>query len=80
MACTADYSGGGTYFEELDTVITLDGGEILTFDAKLVHQGLPITRGCRFLMVGFCYTEDAREASQPGNVSTALDLIPTAEI
>lgn len=49
-------------------------GQLLTFDAKLFHRGLPITSGRRYLLVGFCFTT-AEAASTPGNLSTSLKLI-----
>jgi hypothetical protein len=48
-----DYSGGGTYFECLDSTIHIQRGHALIFPGKLRHCGQRITWGLRFLLVGF---------------------------
>lgn len=71
----SDYDGGGTYFSDVALHLTLEQGHLVIFDAKLDHQGLPITRGVRYLLVAFCYTKDEREARVEGNVSLECDMI-----
>ena len=70
-----DFSAGGTYFEHLNEVVTLDKGQMLLFNAKLFHTGMPITRGTRYLLVGFCHC-DATNAVQPGNIGLNFEQIP----
>lgn len=48
-----DYDGGGTYFECLDATVHIQRGHALVFPGKLRHCGQRITRGLRFLLVGF---------------------------
>lgn len=48
-----DYDGGGTYFECLDATVHVQRGHALVFPGKLRHCGQRITRGLRFLLVGF---------------------------
>ena len=68
LSNAADYSGGGTWFEALESVVHLDKGEAIVFDAKLFHAGVPITRGRRYLLVAFVYTADERQAACPGDL------------
>ncbi|VEU35909.1 unnamed protein product [Pseudo-nitzschia multistriata] len=51
--CGMDYDGGGTYFECLDATVHIQRGHALVFPGKLRHRGTKITRGLRFLLVGF---------------------------
>lgn len=72
-----DYIGGGTHFlPPVDKFVHCDQGSILIFPAHLMHEGVTITHGCRFLLVAFCFTEDCNEALRPGNVSLSLRSIP----
>ena len=48
-----DYDGGGTYFECMDATVHVQRGHALIFPGKLRHCGQRITRGLRFLLVGF---------------------------
>eukprot|EP00873_Tetraselmis_striata_P021620 jgi/Tetstr1/441884/TSEL_030094.t1 len=84
LSSRAAYDGGGTAFDALspcgDAVpgeprapLHLDQGELLLFDAGLYHAGLPITRGTRYLLVGFCHVSAAATRA-PGNVG--LNLMP----
>ena len=56
-----DYDGGGTNFDVLgEDTVHLARGECLIFDSKMYHSGVPISRGVRYILVGFCFTnEDA---------------------
>jgi len=51
--CGMDYTGGGTYFECLDSTVHVQRGHALIFPGKLRHCGQRITSGLRFLLVGF---------------------------
>mmetsp|Transcript_30836 Transcript_30836/g.68312 ORF Transcript_30836/g.68312 Transcript_30836/m.68312 type:complete len:834 (+) Transcript_30836:1396-3897(+) len=51
--CGADFKGGGTYFECIDSTVHLSRGQALIFPGKLRHRGQKITSGHRFLLVGF---------------------------
>ena len=48
-----DYECGGTYIEVIDSTIHLQRGQVLIFPGKLRHRGQKITKGVRFLLVGF---------------------------
>jgi len=47
------YEGGGTYFPDADAVVRLEFGEFLIHPGGLVHGGVNITQGTRYLMVLF---------------------------
>jgi len=51
--CGWDYDGGGTYFEGMGATVHLQRGQCLIFPGKLRHCGQKITKGLRFLLVGF---------------------------
>ncbi len=71
-----DYEGGGTYFRLTDRVLHLSQGSMITFDAKLYHRGVKITRGVRYLLVGFCHTDPVAKLIEKLVVSgTGCDCI-----
>jgi hypothetical protein len=47
-----DFEGGGTYFDDGLTA-HLEQGDILIHSSRIKHAGLPITKGTRYLLVGF---------------------------
>mmetsp|Transcript_19155 Transcript_19155/g.27573 ORF Transcript_19155/g.27573 Transcript_19155/m.27573 type:complete len:220 (+) Transcript_19155:189-848(+) len=69
------YTGGGTEFDALRqeerSVLHLEQGELLIFNAALYHSGVPILAGTRYLLVGFCYTSD-EAARTTGNLDLKL--------
>jgi hypothetical protein len=48
----SDFEGGGTYFDD-GLISRLEQGDILIHSSRIKHSGLPITSGCRYLLVGF---------------------------
>jgi hypothetical protein len=48
----ADFDGGGTYFED-GIVSRLEKGDMLIHRGKTKHSGVSITRGKRYILVGF---------------------------
>jgi hypothetical protein len=67
-----DYDGGGTYFESLDTTVHVQRGHALVFPGKLRHCGQRITKGVRFLLVGFLVDKGIMPvlSTLPGPMST----------
>lgn len=53
-----DFDGGGTWFESIDSVVQLAQGDCVYHDARIMHQGIDITRGERYILVGFVDTAD----------------------
>jgi len=52
LSNTTDFEGGGTYFDDGLTTY-LEQGDILIHSSRIKHAGLPITKGTRYLLVGF---------------------------
>ena len=48
-----DYTGGGTYFQDLNCTVHLQRSQMLIFRGKRRHCGMSIRSGCRYLLVGF---------------------------
>jgi len=49
---SSEFEGGGTYFDD-GLTSRLEQGDILIHSSRIKHSGLPITAGCRYLLVGF---------------------------
>jgi hypothetical protein len=49
---SSEFEGGGTYFDD-GLTSRLEQGDILIHSSRIKHSGLPITKGCRYLLVGF---------------------------
>jgi len=64
--CGLDYDGGGTYFECLNATVHVQRGHALIFPGKLRHCGQRITRGLRYLLVGFLV-----DKAQPASNTTS---------
>lgn len=47
-----EFEGGGTYFDDGLTAY-LNQGDMIIHSGKIKHSGLPITKGVRYLLVGF---------------------------
>jgi predicted 2-oxoglutarate/Fe(II)-dependent dioxygenase YbiX len=89
LSDSQSYEGGGSYFPNLNTInptngsttdnksIHLNQGEMLTFASNNYHQGIPITKGQRYLLVGFCYTSlnSKNSINIPGNINLKFKMI-----
>ena len=49
----ADFKGGGTYIEALNTTVQLQQGEALVFSGQLVHSAIAVYSGKRYVLSGF---------------------------
>jgi hypothetical protein len=47
-----DFEGGGTYFDD-GLIVKLEQGSVVVHSSKIKHAGLPITKGTRYILVGF---------------------------
>jgi hypothetical protein len=47
-----DFEGGGTYFDD-GLIMKGEQGDLIIHTSKMNHSGLPITKGTRYLLVGF---------------------------
>lgn len=56
-----DFEGGGTWFESTNEIMQLNQGDALYHDARITHRGVDITKGERYILVGFVDTKDMIE-------------------
>ena len=49
----SDFAGGGTYYKAFDRVLHANRGEILVHHGCQEHGGMAITKGVRYLLIGF---------------------------
>ncbi len=55
----ADYEGGGLNFPEYDrNIYRPDAGAGIAFSCATLHEALPVTKGERFVLVGFFHGEE----------------------
>ena len=56
ISAKADYSGGGTFFEEQQLTVRAEAGHVLLHPGKLTHRhgARPVTNGTRYVIVSFC--------------------------
>lgn len=50
-----EFEGGGTRFVELDQTVSGGRGDCCCFSGRLLHCGVPITQGERFIVAGFVH-------------------------
>jgi hypothetical protein len=55
LSVSSSYTGGGTYFIDLDQTIFLEQGEMLLHPGPAVHCGCEITSGTRYVLVFFIH-------------------------
>jgi GR25 family glycosyltransferase involved in LPS biosynthesis len=53
-----EYEGGGTYYPEFNKTITLKKGSLFLNTGKLKHGGKQITKGVRYILIGFIDIND----------------------
>jgi len=58
----SEFEGGGTYFQHLDEVMSIERGDCVMHSGRVLHAGHPITSGERYILVGFL---DAKVRRQP---------------
>ena len=45
-----DYTGGETRFLESENLIIPQQGQVIVFSHQLWHEGLPVTKGCKYVL------------------------------
>jgi hypothetical protein len=73
-----DYDGGGTYFECMDATVHIQRGHAIIFPGKLRHCGQRITKGLRFLLVGFLVDKAGAQVALQQSSSTKTAASATA--
>ena len=53
----AEYEGGGVWFAATGDAINADAGSVVAFAGGLRHGGLPVTRGTRYIVALFMYSD-----------------------
>lgn len=52
------FEGGGTFFQSTQEIVRPSQGDCVYHDARIQHRGVDITRGERYILVGFVDTVD----------------------
>lgn len=67
-----NFEGGGTYYQSIDKVLHLNQGDVAYHDAHVMHSGIDITKGTRYILVGFIDTIDTIEKDKLANKTNSL--------
>ncbi|KAI8137469.1 hypothetical protein BJV82DRAFT_646841 [Fennellomyces sp. T-0311] len=65
-----DFRGGGTYFASIDSDVQLEQGDCVFHDARIMHRGIDITQGERYILVGFVDTVDTIIKDKAASIRT----------
>ena len=75
----AEYEGGGVWFAATGDAINADAGSVVAFAGGLRHGGLPVTRGTRYIVALFMYSDvNAMSGRARGYTLDELALAPAA--
>eukprot|EP00656_Telonema_subtile_P031690 TRINITY_DN3466_c0_g1_i3.p1 TRINITY_DN3466_c0_g1~~TRINITY_DN3466_c0_g1_i3.p1 ORF type:complete len:223 (-),score=45.65 TRINITY_DN3466_c0_g1_i3:301-969(-) len=55
----SDFDGGGTFYDALDTVLKPTQGEVLVHHSHILHAGVNVTKGARYIVVGFVWVQSS---------------------
>lgn len=53
LSDSSEYNGGGTHFKDDDKIYFLERGDLIIHSSRLEHSGMKITKGTRYILVGF---------------------------
>jgi hypothetical protein len=71
LALNDEYNGGGTYFYQSQSTVSLKTSDVLSFRGDSIeHGGEAITKGSRYIIVAFLYCETEKIES------TSRDIYP----
>jgi hypothetical protein len=56
----SDFEGGGTRFQMLNETVRINAGEVVMHSGKVLHAGNDVTKGIRYIVVGFVRVDDPR--------------------
>jgi hypothetical protein len=54
----SEFEGGGTYFYNNQKLLKPTNNEVVIHCGLIYHEGAKITKGQRYLLIGFCYASD----------------------
>ena len=75
----SEFQGGGTYFKHTDKTVEINQGDCVVHSGTVLHAGRNITRGRRYLLVGFVESNPSRVPSALRNLFSA-PLMQIAEL
>lgn len=61
----SDFTGGGTYFQDLRGAVRPPIGHVLAFDGNLLHAGDVLMTGTRYIIAAFLLLAPAGEVAEP---------------
>jgi hypothetical protein len=64
LSSPSSFDGGGTFFEDLDETVCPGRGEAVVHSGDVRHGGKAITRGNRYILVGFIGSESKSYSSK----------------
>jgi len=67
-----DYEGGGTYYETTGQTVMCGQGDVVFHCGKMRHAGKQITRGKRFILIGFFDVFSPEIRKPPKDMSNSL--------
>ncbi|CAB9503580.1 Procollagen-lysine,2-oxoglutarate 5-dioxygenase 1 [Seminavis robusta] len=68
---STDFDGGGTWIEPVG-LVQPNGGEVLMHRGSVLHEGCPVTKGSRYVLVGFVQSDDDDDDDDDGYRKSAL--------
>jgi predicted 2-oxoglutarate/Fe(II)-dependent dioxygenase YbiX len=73
-----EYEGGELYFQKLDKQFKLNKGDVIIFDAALMHGVHPVTKGKRYVLISFFFDDGGLNLKHAMelNESTSKKYIP----
>lgn len=71
----SEYEGGELYFRDKDIKYKIEKGAALVFDAKLVHEVLPVTKGKRYVLQAFLFDDSGYDLKREKNGKQHFSLL-----
>jgi hypothetical protein len=59
------FQGGGTYFVDKDETVKIRQGQACCHPGDILHQGMEVTEGTRYILVGFLQISGRELATKP---------------
>lgn len=65
LSAQTTYAGGGTHFPVFNETVNIAQGEVLYHPSRVLHEGVQLSAGRRYILVGFVGTEASPGFSVP---------------
>ena len=69
-----DFEGGGTWIEPVG-LVRPEMGEVLIHRGSILHEGCPVTKGTRYVLVGFVQSDDSCARNSNGESELLLKTV-----